>query len=162
MGTSACVIPRVIPCTRAPWWNFHYLIFTVRKRSLGQGNIFRGVCQEFYSQGGRAWKGRAWKGCAWGDVCGGGLHGRGACIVGACLAGGRAWRGGGHAWQIPRDTVNERAVHILLECILVIIVMYWYRYRANEIFPQPIFLPMAPTGDFMFWSSEQDNVQTLR
>ena len=27
-------------------------------------------------------------------------------------------RGGG-AWQILRDTVNERAVRILLECILV-------------------------------------------
>ena len=26
---------------------------------------------------------------------------------------------GGRAWQIPRDTVNERAVCILLECILV-------------------------------------------
>ena len=28
------------------------LIFTARKRSLGQGNIFIGVCQEFCSQGG--------------------------------------------------------------------------------------------------------------
>ena len=27
-------------------------IFTARKRSLGQGNIFSSVCQEFYSQGG--------------------------------------------------------------------------------------------------------------
>ena len=27
-------------------------------------------------------------------------------------------RGEGHAWQILRDTVNERAVRILLECIL--------------------------------------------
>ena len=27
-------------------------IFTARKRSLGQGNIFIGVCQEFCSQGG--------------------------------------------------------------------------------------------------------------
>ena len=29
-------------------------IFTARKRSLGQGNIFRSVCQEFCSQGGGA------------------------------------------------------------------------------------------------------------
>ena len=29
-------------------------IFTARKRSLGQGNIFIGVCQEFCSQGGSA------------------------------------------------------------------------------------------------------------
>ena len=70
-------------------------------------------------------------------VCGGGgggsVRGRGACVVGgmhgggwgvgmcggeACMAGGCAWRGG-RAWQILRDTVNERAVRILLECILV-------------------------------------------
>ena len=38
---------------------------------------------------------------------GGGMHGRGACMA------------GGYACQIPRDTVNERAVRILLECILV-------------------------------------------
>ena len=28
------------------------LVFTARKRSLGQGNIFSSVCQEFCSQGG--------------------------------------------------------------------------------------------------------------
>ena len=48
---------------------------------------------------------------------GGGRAWQGACVVvgvcrGVCVA-------GGHAWQIPRDTVNERAVRILLECILV-------------------------------------------
>ena len=36
-------------------------------------------------------------------------------LPGACMV------AGGHAW-IRRDTVNERAVRILLECILVIIV----------------------------------------
>ena len=55
---------------------------------------------------------------------GGFVHGRGASVVGwgmhgrGCVAGGRVWRGRG-AWQILRDTVNERAVRILLECILV-------------------------------------------
>ena len=51
----------------------------------------------------------------------------GACMVaqGACSValGGHAWLlGGGHAWDTMahRDTVNERAVRILLECILVI------------------------------------------
>ena len=39
-------------------------------------------------------RGHAWQGC----VCGGG-----ACVP----------------WQIPWDTVNKRAVRILLECILV-------------------------------------------
>ena len=42
----------------------------------------------------------------------GGMHGRGCAWQGVCVAGGRAW-------QILRDTVNERAVRILLECILV-------------------------------------------
>ena len=37
-----------VECTRD--WKF--LIITARKRSLGQGNIFSSVCQEFCSQGG--------------------------------------------------------------------------------------------------------------
>ena len=53
------------------------------------------------------------------------------CGRGVCVAGGHAWwvyMVGGHAWwggvcmmpwQILRDTVNERAVRVLLECILV-------------------------------------------
>ena len=79
-------------------------------------------------------------------VHGGGVCQRGACVAGGvCVAGGmcgggHAWQEGvcgrGHAWwgcvwhggacvaappphQILRDTVNERAVRILLECILV-------------------------------------------
>ena len=70
-------------------------------------------------------------GCAWWGVCmvggmhdrghtwQGGMHGKrggvcgGGCMVGVCVAGGvRAWH-----------TVNERAVRILLECILVLILM---------------------------------------
>ena len=62
----------------------------------------------------------------------GGVRGRGACVAGVracmaggvCMAGGHAWQGGmcggGHALQILRDTVNERAVRILLECFLVL------------------------------------------
>ena len=75
---------------------------------LGQGNIFRSVCQEFCPQGG------AWQGGMRGR---GGIHrGRAWCMHGGCMAGGMA---GGCAWQILRDTVNERTVRILLECILV-------------------------------------------
>ena len=52
---------------------------------------------------------------------GGGVR---SCSRGVCMVapGGRAWLFlGGHAWDTTRygDTVNERAVHILLECILV-------------------------------------------
>ena len=66
-------------------------------------------------------------GCAWQ----GGMCGKGVCMAGVeCRAGGVHGRGGhvwqgdmhgrGHApWQILRDTVNEWAVRILLECILV-------------------------------------------
>ena len=45
----------------------------------------------------------------------GGVHG--CCPGGACVVA----RGGGHAWDTTThgDTVNERAVRILLECILV-------------------------------------------
>ena len=93
------------------------------------------------------------RGCAW---LPGGMHGCwGACMVaggyvwlpGVCVvAGGHAWLPGGvhgcpgehawlpgrHAWlpggvhRIRRDTVNERAVRILLECILVI-----YLFSSN-------------------------------
>ena len=63
----------------------------------------------------------------------GGMHGcSGGCMVApggmrGCSQGGHAWLlWGGHAWFFRggvltiRDTVNERAVRILLECILVI------------------------------------------
>ena len=75
--------------------------------------------------GGHAWQGVcAVEGHAW----------QGACMVGACMVGGMCGRG--HAWQgarhtcplpprqILRDTVNERAVRILLECILVYIHVF--------------------------------------
>ena len=72
-------------------------------------------------------------------MCGRGhVHGKGACVVGVCVwqREGHSWWGacvaGGHVWwgvcmaHIPPadttrygDTVNERAVCILLECILV-------------------------------------------
>ena len=52
------------------------------------------------------------------------MTGGGHVWQGACVAGGHAWQG---EWvprrpptpQILRDTVNERTVRILLECILV-------------------------------------------
>ena len=102
---------------------------------LGQGNIFRSVCQQFCPQGGHAWFYSG--GCAWFYLGGvwfysGGMHG---FIPGVCgfIPGGHEWfHSGGHAWfysgghvwffqffRIQWDTVNERAVRILLECILV-------------------------------------------
>ena len=64
----------------------------------------------------------------------GGMHGWGACMVTGGMHGcrGHVWLWGdmhgcrGHVWlwgmhRIQRDMVNERVVHILLECILVAI-----------------------------------------
>ena len=93
-------------------------------------------------------RGRVWlpggvhgcQGCAW---LPGGMHGcQRACMAkgvhgkggGMCSEGGHVWQRGayvakgrhawwrwGHAWDTTRygDTINERAVRILLECILV-------------------------------------------
>ena len=79
------------------------------------------------------------RGCSWGAcvvtpgaggcVCGvspGGMRGCSGGVGGAGVfapRGGHAWllSGGGCAWDTTRygDTINERAVRILLECILV-------------------------------------------
>ena len=65
----------------------------------------------------------------------------GACMVppgGACMVarGGHAWLlgGGGRAWDMTRygDTVNERAVRILLECILVDIKVWLQRMLVKK------------------------------
>ena len=79
----------------------------------------RGVCVA----GRQAWQGRhAWQGvCMTGGMCGRWVCGRGGMLGrGACMA------GGVHGMHAPPadtitygDMVNERAVHILLECILV-------------------------------------------
>ena len=108
-------------------------------------SIHRGVCM---SEGGVHGWGHVWQGdmCGGGVVGEGDMRGRGLCVVGACVAGGCAWQGGMHGrgvcvvgacmaggvhgrrdmhgrhtppQQILWDTVNERMVRILLECILV-------------------------------------------
>ena len=75
----------------------------------GHAWFYLGACMVLF--GGHVW---FYSGCAW--------FYSGVCVV---LFGGHAWFYlGGHAWffqffQIQSDTVNERAVRILLECILV-------------------------------------------
>ena len=63
-----------------------FVIVTARKRSLGQGNIFTSVCQEFCSQGGCL--------VLWG-LCSRGVPGpKGVCSRGGCLVlGGGLLRG---------------------------------------------------------------------
>ena len=68
-------------------------------------------------------------GCSWG-AC---MVARGvACVV---APGGHAWLlgGGGHAWDMMRygDTINERAVRILLECILVFFLKLCVLHEFN-------------------------------
>ena len=89
------------------------------KRSLGQDNVFTGVCLST--------RGIGFPACVTGHMT------RGVCIQGGstfrrglppgglplgwevCIGGGAASRGGG----ILRDTVNKWAVRILLQCILL-------------------------------------------
>ena len=103
-------------------------IVTARKRSLRRLCFYmclsvhrEGVCGRGVHVwvGGMCGEGHAWQGCVHSGGHAGGMSGEG----GKCGRGHAWW--GGHAWhtcppQILRDTVNERAVRILLECILVI------------------------------------------
>ena len=73
--------------------------------------------------------GRGWHAWQWG------VGGRGACMAGTCMTRGACMAGGAWCWACVAEggsmaggmcgrehawhTVNERAVHILLECILV-------------------------------------------
>ena len=74
------------------------IIFTARKLSFY-------MCVSVH-RGWHAWWGHEWWGACMARE--GGMHGRGGGV-----------HGGGCVWQILRDTVNERTVRILLECILV-------------------------------------------
>ena len=77
---------------------------------LGVCMVAAGGVHAWLLPGGHAWLlpgGHAW-------LLPGGMHG---CCWGACMV-----APGGHAWDTTRygDTINERAVRILLECILVV------------------------------------------
>ena len=107
------------------------MIFTARKRSLRRLCFYRclsvhgGACVAEGSVHGKG--GHMWGVCMGGEACmAGGVGGRGGMHGGGCAWRGHVWQGGmhgragGRVWQILRDTVNERAVCILLECILVL------------------------------------------
>ena len=93
----------------------------------GHAWFYSGVCMVL--SGGHAWFylggpcvvlfGGAMCGFIWGGMCG-------------------FIRGGGHAWffqffRIQWDTVNERAVRILLECILVLQFFCWKLHENERI-----------------------------
>ena len=75
----------------------------------------RNAWQETCMAGGMCGRGHAWQGACMAGV---GMHGRGHVWQGACMVGGLCVACT-HPQQILRDTVNERVVCILLECILV-------------------------------------------
>ena len=109
----------------------------------GHAWLLGGVC--VWLPGGRAWFWGA-RVCAFmapGGACVvamGGVHGCwGACVVAVQLVGGACWLLGGHAWllggcmhRIRRDTVNERAVRILLECILISVICFLNDFVKNS------------------------------
>ena len=105
----------------------YFVFITARKRSLGQGNIFIGMCQEFCSQGGCLLLGGAssWRGCVlWGCfLLEGGASSGGVLPSGGCLLlwGGASSRGV-PAGDLPPGWLLLRAVRILLECILVLTI----------------------------------------
>ena len=107
-------------------WFLLQRIFTARKRSLGQGNMFTGVC---LSTGGSTWPGTPR------DQ----VHPQTRCTP---IPGTPPWtRYTPHLWdQVPPrpgtplpaqnmlgDTVNVRAVRIILECNLVV---WYFRYSG--------------------------------
>ena len=66
-------------------WTHISHIFTARKWSLGQGNVFASICHSFSTQGGGGV-------CIHGGLHPGHLHPRGVCIQGASASGGSASR----------------------------------------------------------------------
>ena len=72
--------------------------------------------------------------------------------LGACVVGGHAWQGGVHAkhappspaWYYEIRSVNERAVHILLECILV---SFLFRFCVCFVMFSTILRAFLGTGE---------------
>ena len=86
----------------------------------GEGSACGGVCMQGVLPGGSLPMGGLPSGCLpWGGSASGGggsASNRGSASKGGLHSGGV---GQTHPNRVPRDTVNARAVRILLECILV-------------------------------------------
>ena len=67
----------------------------------------------------------------------GGVHGEGACMVGerACMAGKHVWLGGmrGRGACMQQRRPLKRAVHVLLECILVLFATEHTEYFSGSL-----------------------------
>ena len=113
---------------------------TARKRSLGQGNIFIGVCQEFCSEGGVSCPG----GCLIPGGClvqGGllqGMPGPGGCLLwGVCLLPGGAW------WRPPPDGYCCRWY-----------ASYWNSVHRGGVLSRRVPAPGGVPGPGGVWSRE--------
>ena len=114
-----------------------YVVFTARKRSCGNVMFLHlSVSHSVHRGEGMS----ASRGSASSRVCiqWGGLHPWGVCIQRGLHPGGFGLTPPPH--RIPRDTVNERAVRILLECILVfslfisLCVLFLIQLPTQEVF----------------------------
>ena len=130
------------------YWNAFLLLANV----VCEGYIFTGVCDSV-NRGGMCGCLGGVRGCSGGDMHGcsgghavvalggscmvalGGMHG--CCRGDVVFPGGHVWFfPGGHVCRIQRDTVNERAVRILLECILVLNIFSWNLHKILKIGPE--------------------------
>ena len=124
--------------------------------------------------GGHAWEG--WRGacmarghaCLGGGACVAGGHAWwGACMVRACVEGGV--RGRGHAWQgvcvtrMPPGqilrlglTVNERAVHMVLECILVYNI---FNSACDSVYGKMLSYNNCDIGSYFCYKKKVENAQ---
>ena len=110
------------------------------RRSWGKA-IFSETCvknsvhmEGVHGKGGMHGGGHAWQGCAWQGAC---MEGRSVWQEGHAWQGGHVCQEGMHGMhaapqQILRDMVNERAVRILVECILVLHFV-WKKYQPKNL-----------------------------
>ena len=114
-GWRACVVA----------WGCAWLLPGGRAWLLWEGRawlLWRG-CVVAPGGGGHVWLLGGMRGCS-GGACMVALGGMRGCSGGACVVA----PGGARAWFFRWDTVNERAVRILLECILVIYLFTYPNY----------------------------------
>ena len=134
----------------------HPVVFTARKRSLGQGNIFTPVCHSVHGGGGvrGCSRGGGVRGCSGGACmcgCSGGacMVARGACMVarglcmvapgGLCMVapGGREAcmvALGGHVWLLPGGGMGGIRRDTEIRSMSGRYASYWNAFLLNTVF----------------------------
>ena len=136
------------------WWRLH--IVTARKQSLGQGNVFTPVCHSVHT-GGLCLGGVS---VQWGSLSGGWslstqVSVQGVSVQGSLCPGGSLSRGlsvKGALCQEDPQYSNERAVRILMECI-VASSCCWQRQISVPLFGSCTHFSMKTIEYYeLFWS----------